>query len=105
MTYASLSGRNFTVRKLVQLLSRRLWRRPCPAKQRMGEVTKALGITVQGAWVNMPGHTMYFLLDAPNAHVVNQMFAELRFMEWNTVVVNPVVTLEQAMEKAQQQKP
>ena len=75
------------------------------AKQRMGEVTKTLGITVQGAWVNMPGHTIYFLLDAPNAHVVNQMFAELRFMDWNTVVVNPVVTLEQAMEKAQQQKP
>ena len=75
------------------------------ANQRMGEVTKALGITVQGAWTNMPGHTLYFLLDAPNAHVVNQMFAELHLTDWNTVVVNPVATLEQATEKLQQQKP
>jgi hypothetical protein len=75
------------------------------ARQRMGEVTKALGITVQGAWTNMPGHTLYFLLDAPNAHVVNQMTAELHLMDWNTVVVNPVVTLEQATERLQQQKP
>jgi hypothetical protein len=69
------------------------------AKERMGEVTKALGITVQGAWTNMPGHILYFLLDAPNAHVVNQMFAELHLMDWNTVVVNPVITLEQGMER------
>ena len=73
--------------------------------QRMGEVTKALGITVQGVWTNMPGHTVYFLLDAPNAHVVNQMAAELHLMDWSTVVVNPVITLEQAMERLQQQKP
>ena len=57
------------------------------ANQRMGEVTKALGITVQGAWTNMPGHILYFLLDAPNAHVVNQMAAELQLMDWSTVVV------------------
>ena len=75
------------------------------AKQQMGEVTKALGITVQGAWTNMAGHTVYFLLDAPNAHVVNQMAMDLQLTHWNTVVVNPVVTLEQAMEKVQQQKP
>jgi hypothetical protein len=75
------------------------------ASQRMGEVTKALGITVQGAWANMPGHTLYFLLDAPNAHVVNQMAVELHFMDWSTWVVNPVIELQQATEKLQQQKP
>lgn len=75
------------------------------AFQRMGEVTKALGITVQGAWTNMPGHTVYFLLDAPNAHVVNQMAVELHLMDWSTVVVNPVTTLQQGMERLQQQKP
>jgi hypothetical protein len=75
------------------------------ASTRMSEVTKALGITVQGAWTNMPGHTLYVLLDAPNAHVVNQMAVELHFMDWSTWVVNPVVTLQQATEKLQQQKP
>jgi muconolactone delta-isomerase len=71
----------------------------------MDEVTKVLDITVQGAWTNMPGHTIYFLVDAPNAHVVNQMLAELHIMDWNTVVVNPVVTLEEALEKIKRQKP
>ena len=82
------------------------WRdKALSAFQRMGEVTKALGITAQGTWTNMPGHTIYFLLDAPNAHVVNQMFMELHLMDWNTVVVNPVTTLQQAIERVQQQKP
>jgi len=73
--------------------------------QRMGEVTKALGITVQGSWANMPGHTIYFLCDAPNAHVINQMAIDLHLMDWNTVVVNPVTEFQQAIEKVQQQKP
>ena len=81
------------------------WRdKALSAFQRMGEITKALGITPQGAWTNMPGHTTYFLLDAPNAHVVNQMAAELHLMDWNTVVVNPVMTLQEAMERVKQQK-
>ncbi len=72
---------------------------------RMGEVTKKLGITVLGAWTNMPGHVLYFLLDAPNAHVVNQMAVELHLMDWNTVVVNPVTELQTAVESIQQHKP
>jgi muconolactone delta-isomerase len=75
------------------------------AIKRMGEVTKALGITVQGSWTNMPGHVMYFLLDAPNAHVVNQMAMELQLMDWNTVDVNPVITVQEAMTRLQQRKP
>ena len=44
----------------------------------------------------MPAHTIWFILDAPNAHVVNQMMAELKLMEWNTVMVHPVTTLQEA---------
>ena len=51
------------------------------ASQRMSEVTKALGITIQGAWTNIPGHTTYFLLDVPNAHTVNQMAVDLHLMD------------------------
>ncbi len=65
--------------------------------QRMGEAAGALGATIQGVWTNMPAHVIYFLVDAPNAHVVNQLAADLRLMEWNTVVVNPVITMDQAL--------
>ncbi len=65
--------------------------------QQMGEAAKKLGITVQGTWANMPAHTMYILVDAPNAHVVSQLARDVHLMDWNTVVVNPVLTLQEAM--------
>ncbi len=65
--------------------------------QQLGGAAKKLGITVQGTWTNMPAHIMYILVDAPNAHVVNQLFRDIHLMDWNTVVVNPVITLQEAM--------
>ena len=50
----------------------------------------------------MPAHPIYVLVDAPNTNVVNQMAMELRLMDWNTLVVNPVVTLQEAATTAQQ---
>tara|TARA_Y100000294_G_C8331012_1_gene246727 strand:+ start:226 stop:525 length:300 start_codon:yes stop_codon:yes gene_type:complete len=67
--------------------------------QRMGEAAGALDVAIQGAWANMLAHVQYFLVDAPNAQVVNQLAAELRLMEWNTVVVNPVITMDEAVGK------
>ena len=67
----------------------------------MDEAAGALGITVQEGWTNMPAHAIYVLVDAPNAHLVNQMAMELRLMDWNTAVVNPVVTLQEAATTAQ----
>jgi len=75
------------------------------ALKRRDEVVKKLGITIQGAWTNMPGHTIYMICDAPNAHVVNQMAMELQFMDWNTVVVTPVITLDEVQKVLQQRKP
>ncbi len=63
----------------------------------MDEVAKKLGIVVQGTWTNMPAHTLYILVDAPNAHVVSQLFRDIHLMDWNTVVVNPVLALQEAM--------
>ncbi len=65
--------------------------------QQIGEAAKKLGITVQGTWTNMPAHTIYILVDAPNAHVVSQLFRDIHLMDWNKVVVHPVVTLQEAM--------
>lgn len=66
--------------------------------QQLGESAKKLGITVQGAWANMPAHAIYILVDAPNAHAVNQLFRDIHLMDWNTVIVNPVVILQEAMD-------
>lgn len=63
---------------------------------KLDEVASRLGITVQGSWSNMAAHAIYMVVDAPNAHVVNQLARETRFMDWNTVVVSPVLALEEA---------
>ncbi|MGB2694841.1 MAG: DUF3303 family protein [Dehalococcoidia bacterium] len=75
-----------------------------PHMGRRDEVTKKLGVTIQGGWTDMPGHLIYMLVDAPNAHAVTEMAIELHLMDWNTVVVRPVITMEQATEKAASRK-
>jgi hypothetical protein len=67
------------------------------ANQRTGDVAKKLGVTIQGTWTNMPSHKTFMLVDAPNAHVLDQMAIELKLMDWNTIVVYSVVTMQEAM--------
>ena len=74
------------------------------AFKRMDEVAKKLGVTVNGGWGNMPGHVMYMICDAPNAHVVNQMAAELQLMDWRTVIVSPVISFDEIQTRLQQLK-
>ncbi len=72
---------------------------------KMDEVAKGLGISVQGSWANMPAHAIYILMEAPNAHVVNKWAAEVKLMNWNTVAVSPVITLDEAIGVAQGRQP
>ncbi len=46
------------------------------ANQRMADVTKALGVTVQGSWTDMPAHTIFMLIDAPKPEVLQQTARE-----------------------------
>ena len=64
------------------------------------EASKKHGATIQGGWVDAPAHLFYLLVDAPNAHTVNSLMAELKFFLWNTVDIHPIVTLEEAMKLA-----
>jgi len=70
------------------------------AMAQMEEASKKFQCFVKGAWVDPPAHILYIVADAPNAHVVNQVMEELKFMLWNTVDIHPVVTLEEAMKLA-----
>ena len=68
----------------------------------MKEASSKLGIEVQGSWTNMPAHMLWFMFDAPNAHVVNQLMIALKLQEWNTIVVHPVTTLQDAVTEIKQ---
>jgi hypothetical protein len=57
-----------------------------------------LGISIVGGWANMPGHALYVIVDAPNAHVINEALVALGFHRWSTVDVSPVVELARLQE-------
>jgi muconolactone delta-isomerase len=67
------------------------------AMDKMDEASKKHQVTIQGKWVDPPGHVFYILADAPNAHAINNLMTELQFFLWNTVDIHPIVTLEEAM--------
>ena len=60
-------------------------------------VSKKYQISIKGAWVDPPAHVFYLLVDAPNAHSVNNLTADLKFFLWNTIDIHPIITLEEAM--------
>ena len=69
------------------------------AMERMNEAASGLDVSIQGSWINPPGHTFFILADA---HVVNGLTRELGLFEWNTVTVHAVMTLQEAMAMAQE---
>jgi hypothetical protein len=75
-----------------------------PHLRQLTAIAQKQGATLQGAWADMPAHTLYFLVDAPNAHVVNQVAMDAHLMDWNTVTVQPVITFDQAMGSAEQRQ-
>jgi len=70
------------------------------AMDQMNDVSKKHQVEFKGGWTYPPGHVMYIVVDAPNAHAVSNVVTELRFFFWNTVEIQPIVTLEEAMKLA-----
>ena len=69
------------------------------AGPRMEEVAKAHGVTTKGSWVGMVAHTIFMLVDAPSGHAIQDFVSEVELHSWNTVVMYPVVTFQEAMQK------
>ncbi|MEE9198745.1 MAG: DUF3303 family protein [Dehalococcoidia bacterium] len=64
---------------------------------RMEEASKAHDCTIQGGWISRSNHTSYLLVEAPNAHAIEDTIWDLELAHWNTVAIHPVVTVEDAM--------
>ena len=66
----------------------------------LAEASKNLDVNVQGSWADMPGHVIYMLADAPNAHAVSRLTQELKLFHWNTVNIHPVISMDDAISQA-----
>lgn len=47
-----------------------------PGFGNLGQVAQQRGASLQGSWVNTASHTVFALIDAPNAHVVDEVIRE-----------------------------
>jgi len=51
------------------------------------------GARVVGAWADVAGHTFYYVIEAPNAHVISTMVTDLELFHWNTLELRPVIDM------------
>jgi len=65
---------------------------------KMAEVSKAHNTEMKGTWISRGKHISYTVIDAPNAHEVEETIWELELTHWNTVDINPIVSIEEAMQ-------
>ena len=62
--------------------------------QRMDEVAKKYGIKVQGAWNNVPSHTAFMVVDAPNTDALGLMAIDLGTETWTTSRLYPIEPMQ-----------
>jgi hypothetical protein len=67
--------------------------------QKSPDVAKTLGVTQQGSWTNLLSHTIYNIVDAPNAHAITQWLNDCLMLDWNTVTVEPILVTSEIMAK------
>ena len=70
------------------------------AAARAQELATEKGITLQNTWVNMPEHMIFTLVDAPNAHLIMEMLVESGTIAHQNVRILPVISGEQASQRA-----
>lgn len=76
-----------------------------PALEQLAETAESMGASVAGAWVNGAGHTGFYLVEAPNAHVVDQVIQASGLTGRTHSQVFSVVELPVILERIRSQRP
>ena len=61
------------------------------------------GLTVDGFWVNRSAHAFFILVDAPNAHVIDEALLKAGLLGRTHTEIFPVLTMEEVREADQAQ--
>ena len=62
----------------------------------MTGVLQSHGCSFQGGWVSKSAHLTFLVIDAPNAHAVDDAIVDLGLAVWNTATIYPLITLDEA---------
>lgn len=65
-----------------------------PCLLTMAELLTQRGVTTVGRWADPPAHVTYFVLDAPNAHVIQGVLMESGVFGHTTSEVRPVLGMD-----------
>lgn len=65
-----------------------------PCLQTMAEMLVREGIATVGRWADPPAHVSYLVLDAPNAHLIQQVLMESGLFGHTTAEVRPVLSMD-----------
>ncbi|MEX1216252.1 DUF3303 domain-containing protein [Saccharospirillum sp.] len=60
----------------------------------MEELIQQRGVKIVGRWADPPAHVNYMVLDAENAHVIQELFMESGLFESMEVDVRPVLSMD-----------
>jgi muconolactone delta-isomerase len=66
--------------------------RPCAND--MASMLAERGVSTVGRWADPPAHVNYLVLDAPNAHVIQDVLMESGMFEFNTAEVRPILSMD-----------
>ncbi len=69
-----------------------------PALEGLDGAAAEVGASVEGAWVNPAGHVMFFLIDAPSAHAVDELVRAAGLAGRTAIRTYPVVTLRSLLD-------
>lgn len=59
------------------------------------------GLTVDEFWINRSAHAFFILVDAPNAHVIDEALLKAGLVARTHTEIFPVLTMEEVREAAQ----
>ncbi|MNK61594.1 hypothetical protein D3C87_807560 [compost metagenome] len=65
-----------------------------PCLQTLDTLLKERGIGIVGRWADPPGHVNYFVLEAPHAHAVLEIFMESGLSAHTTTEIHPVLSMD-----------
>lgn len=65
-----------------------------PCIHSMNDLLAARGIDIIGRWADPPAHVNYLVLDAPGAHVIQEILMESGLFAHTTSDIRPVLSMD-----------
>jgi hypothetical protein len=70
------------------------------ALEAFGKSGAEFGLTVDEFWINRSAHAFFILVDAPNAHVIDEALLKAGLVARTHTEIFPVLTMEEVREAA-----